>query len=54
MAQNGKLCKLGRTYRHGTMFALRKYLYKMEATDMERPEMYFSSQCNNPTYLCGP
>ena len=53
-AQNGKLRKLGRTYRHGTVFAPRKYLYQKEATGMERPEMYSASRCNNPTYLCGP
>ena len=40
MAQNGKLPKLGRTYRHDTVLALKKYLYKKEATDMDRAEMY--------------
>ena len=53
-AQNGKLGKLGRKYTNGTVFALRKYLYKKEATGMERPEMHSASRCNNPTYLCGP
>ena len=53
-AQKGKFGKLGRTYGHGTVFAPRKYLYQNEATDMERPEMYSVSRCNNPTYLCGP
>ena len=53
-AQNGNLPKLGRTYRHGTVFAPRKYLCQKEATGMERPEMYSASRCNNPTYLCGP
>ena len=53
-AKNGKLPKLGRTYRHGTVFAPRKYLYQKKATGMERPEMYSASMCNNPTYLCGP
>ena len=53
-AQNGKLRKLGRTDRHGTVFAPRKYLYQKEATGMERPEMHSTSRCNNPTYLCGP
>ena len=52
--QNGKLPKLGRTYRHGTVFAPRKYLYQKEATGMERPEMYSASRCNNPTYSSGP
>ena len=53
-AQKGKLPKLGRTYRHGTVFAPRKYLDPKEGTGMERPEMYSASRCNNPTYLCGP
>ena len=53
-AQNGKLRKYGRTYRLGTVFAPRKYLYQKEATGMERPEMYSATRCNNPTYLCGP
>ena len=52
-AQNGKFGKLGRTYGHGTVFALRKYLYQNEATGMERPEMYSVCRCNNPTYLSG-
>ena len=53
-AQNVKLRKLGRSYRHDTVFAQRKYLYQKEATGMERPEMYSASRCNSPTYLCGP
>ena len=53
-AKTGKLRKLGRTYRHGTVLAPRKYLYQKEATGMERQEMYSASRCNNPTYLCGP
>ena len=53
-SQEGKLRKLGRTYRHGTVFEPRKYLLQEEATGMERPEMYSASRCNNPTYLCGP
>ena len=53
-AKSRKLPKLGWTYRHGTVFAPRKYLYQNEATGMERPEMYSASRCNNPTYLCGP
>ena len=53
-AKIGKLRKLGRTYRHGTVLAPRKYLYQKEATGMERQEMYSASRCNNPTYLCGP
>ena len=53
-AHNGKFGKLGRTYGHGTVFAPRKYLYKNEATGMERPEIYSVGRCNNHTYLCGP
>ena len=56
-AQNGKFGKfgkLGQTYGHGTVFSRRNYLYKKEATGMERPEMYSVSRCNNHTYLCGP
>ena len=53
-AQNGKLRKLGRTYLHGTVFVLRKYLHQKEAMGMQRPEMHSASRCNNPTYLCGP
>ena len=51
---NGNLIKLGRTYRHGTVFAPKKYLYRKEATGVERPETYSTSRCNNPIYLCGP
>ena len=53
-AQYAKLHKLRRTYLHGMVLVPRKYLYQKEATGMERPEMYFLSRCNNPTYLCGP
>ena len=49
-----KVCKMGRTYGHCTVFAPRKYLYQKEATGMERPEMCSVSRCNNPTYLCVP
>ena len=52
-AQNRELTKLGRTYRHGTVLAPRKYLYQKEAMGMERPEMYSTSRCNDPTYLYG-
>ena len=48
-ALNGKFGKMGRTYGHDTVFAPRKYLYQMEATGTERPEMYSGSRCNNPT-----
>ena len=53
-AQNGKLRKLGWTYRHGTLFAPRQYLYQKEATGMERLEMYSACRYNNLTYQCGP
>ena len=53
-AQKGKLRKLKWTYRHGTVFAPRKYLYQKEATGMERADMYPTNQCSTPTYLCGP
>ena len=54
MPENGNLRKLGWTYRHGTMFAPRQYLYQKEATRLERPEMYSPSRCKYPSYLCGP
>ena len=53
-AQNGKLPKLGLSYRHATALAPWKYLYQKKAKGMERPEMYSASRCNNPTYLYGP
>ena len=53
-AENGKMGKLGRKYGHGTVFALRRYLYQKEATGMESPEMHSANRCNNPTYLYGP
>ena len=53
-AQNGKLPKLGWSYRHGTVLAPWKYLYQKKATGMKRPEMYSTNRCNNPTYLYGP
>ena len=52
--KTGKLRKLGRTYRHGTVLAPRKYLYHKEATGMEKAELCSASRCNNRTYLCGP
>ena len=51
---NGNMCKLGWTYRHGTVFAPRQYSHQKEATGMESPEMYFPSRCKKPSYLCGP
>ena len=51
--QNGKFPKVGRTYRHCTVFALRKYLYKKEATGMERPEMYSASRRKTPLICAG-
>ena len=53
-AEKGNLPILGWTYRHGTVFTPRQYLYQKEATGMESPAMHFPSRCKNPTYLCGP
>ena len=53
-AENGNLCKLGWTYCHGTVSAPRQSFYPKEATVMERTEMYSTSLCRNPIYLCGP
>ena len=54
MDQKGKLRNLGWIYRHGTVFAPRKYFYQKEATGMQRSEMYTACRCKNHTYLCGP
>ena len=48
------LRKLERTYRHGTVFATKEYLYQKEGTGVERPKMYFPSQYKTPTHPCGP
>ena len=53
-SQKGKFRKLGRTYRHGAVFAPRKYLYQNDPMGMERPEMYSDTRGNNSTYLCWP
>ena len=55
-AENKNLHKLWWTYRHGTVFAPRQYLYLKEATGMEleSPKMYFTCRCRNPTYMCEP
>ena len=53
MAENGNLRKLGRTYRHGTVFAPRQYLYEKGAMGMERPEIHSPSRFKNVSYLCG-
>ena len=55
-AENKNLHKLWRTYRHGTVFAPRQYLYLKEATGMEleSPKMYFTCRCRNPTYMYEP
>ena len=53
-AEKGILRKIRWTYRHGTVFVPRQYLYLKEATGMERTEMYFPSWCKNPTHQCGP
>ena len=52
-ADNGNLRKLGWSYRHGTVFVPRQYIYPKEATGMERTEMYSTSRCKNLTYRCG-
>ena len=53
-AEKGNLRILGWTYRHGTVFASRQYLYQKEATGVESQKMYFPSRCKYRTYLCGP
>ena len=52
--ENGNMRKLGWSDRHATVFVPRQYLYEKEATGMERPEMYSSSWCKNPSCLFGP
>ena len=52
-SQNGNLHRLGRTYCHGIVFAPRHCLYQKKATGMDSPEMFSTSRCINPTYLCG-
>ena len=54
MAENGNLRKLGWTYRHGTVFTPRQYVYPKKAMGMDSPEMYSTRWCRNPTHLCGP
>ena len=54
MAENAKLRKMGWTYRHGTVFAPRQYVYEKDDKGMERPEMYSPIRCKNPSNLCGP
>ena len=51
--ENRNLQKSGCTFRHGTVFAPKQYLYQKEATDMDSPKMHSSSRCKNRTYLCG-
>ena len=48
-AEKENLRKLGWTYRHGTVFAPRQYLYQKETTGMERPEMCSPGLCENLT-----
>ena len=52
-AKNRSLCKFRSTYRHGTAFPQKECSYQKEATGMESPKMYCSSQWKNPTYMCG-
>ena len=53
-ADNGNLCKFGSTYRHGTVFAPKQCLYQKESKGTESSKIYFCSQCENHTNLCGP
>ena len=52
--EDGKLYKLGWTYRHVTVLAPRQCLYQKEAMGMERPELYSPNRCQTVSYLCGP
>ena len=52
--EKGNVRKLGWTYRHGTVFAPRQYLYQKEATGMDTPEIYSPSRCKNRSSLCRP
>ena len=52
-AENGNLCKLGWNYCLGTVFPQRQCLYQKEAACMETTEIYSTSRCRNPTYVCG-
>ena len=38
-ANNGNLCKIGASYRHGTVFAPKQYLYQKEALGKETPKI---------------
>ena len=51
-AENRNLQKSGSTFCHGTILALKKCLYQMEARHMESPKMYSACRCQNLTYLC--
>ena len=51
--EQGNLRMLGWTYRHGTVFAPRQYIYQKESTGMESPEVHFPNRCKIPSYLCG-
>ena len=52
-AENGNMRTFGWTYRHGTEFAPREYLYQKGAMGMERPEMHSPIRCKKLSYLCG-
>ena len=52
--ENGNLCIFGSTYRHGTVFAPKQYLYQKEAKDIDSPKMYSTRRCINHTCLYGP
>ena len=53
-AENENLRKIRSTYCHGTVFAPKQCEYQKDATGMDPPKMYSSSQCKHRTYLYGP
>ena len=52
MAQNGNMRKFGPSNPHGTVFALKQWLYQKEATCKESPKMYCPSWCRYRIYHC--
>ena len=47
-ANSANMWKHGATFRHGTVSALKQYLYEKEATGMESPKMESLLQCKSP------
>ena len=43
--ENGNLRKSGSTFRHGTVFGPKQYLYQKESTGIEIPKMHSSNWC---------